>query len=771
MANYSELLNDINAAIYENNDQEIDALEVRAILREMVTSLGSGYLFKGIATPSSPSGTGTYEPDQNVFYLATTAGTYTYLGGLVVAAGEVAFLCFDGTWTKKSSALLSTGSIVDNTTTEDATKPLSAKQGKVLKDGQDATSAELTALGHKVVKLSAEVIGEAGTFYYDCKAAAAGMYFNGTAIVASTAGANGIVIPVEKGVNYRVQLHEPKIYNDRFFTAYPTIGGPVGVGIDSSIRTPSGYTPTADGYVLVSFDAALKYVEWTKGQSGIENDLDEISTELSNFETTTNSGINSLDGRLDVLESSQVLNVSDSEVKLIEENVLNESGEQLTLPIIYGDGYGRFIGVSGKLYAGAANLVRLLLKPGSVTYNGVTLTIDKDGWITMTGTATGDGVISYTNLKGYAGADSAKADLTIPEMPSGNYELAIAQRGTSSKATIYARASASSSWLALLTITSPHTTIDISAVGAFVAYLINGTTYNEHFRFMIMPKAIYDVMPNLSAFFSNPWPVDVEMFDTDGIHIANYVVGDGSATTIEKLLPLTNYATNNVRCAWFGDSISQFMQLPHLVGRKMAISVDDCSFGGAPLAYSSEEYEDTGVCSLFEQIANNDFSPCETAINLQYAHSLITQAQRDAKLAQLAYIETIDFSEVDKIVVFAGTNDLSVASATLANIKSYFTSAVTALLTAYPQLQVYVILPIYRSDAYTTHPNGLTLPDINGAIQEVAVSFGFPCLDGLKNCGINSVNHTHWLTDGLHQNDAGDDMLSTRFANWLNSIF
>ena len=119
----------------------------------MVTSLGSGFLFKGIATPSSPSGTGTYEPDQNVFYLATTAGTYTYLGGLVVAAGEVAFLCFDGTWTKKSSALLSTGGIVDNLTTSDATKPLSAKQGKVLKDAQDTQEAELTALGQEVGEL------------------------------------------------------------------------------------------------------------------------------------------------------------------------------------------------------------------------------------------------------------------------------------------------------------------------------------------------------------------------------------------------------------------------------------------------------------------------------------------------------------------------------------------------------------------------------------------------------------------------------------------
>ena len=164
MANYSELLNDINAAIYENNDQEIDALEVRAILREMVASLGSGFLFKGIATPSSP---GTSQaPDQNVFYLATTAGTYTYLGGLVVAAGEVAFLCYDGTWTKKSSALLSTGSIVDNTTTEDATKPLSAKQGKVLADAGAATAAEVTALGQEVGEINGALKGASNAASY-----------------------------------------------------------------------------------------------------------------------------------------------------------------------------------------------------------------------------------------------------------------------------------------------------------------------------------------------------------------------------------------------------------------------------------------------------------------------------------------------------------------------------------------------------------------------------------------------------------------------------
>ena len=204
MANYSELLNDINAAIYENNDQEIDALEVRAILREMVTSLGSGFLFKGIATPSSP---GTSQaPDQNVFYLATTAGTYTYLGGLVVAAGEVAFLCYDGTWTKKSSALLSTGSIVDNTTTEDATKPLSAKQGKVLADAGAATAAEVTALGHEVdgYPTPEAVPVPANNCFINTNGATIGQTFTFGAPSSTTSNIKGFKIAVRAGDMYNI---------------------------------------------------------------------------------------------------------------------------------------------------------------------------------------------------------------------------------------------------------------------------------------------------------------------------------------------------------------------------------------------------------------------------------------------------------------------------------------------------------------------------------------------------------------------------------------
>ncbi|MBQ5913387.1 MAG: hypothetical protein IIW93_09875, partial [Bacteroidaceae bacterium] len=72
---------------------------LQTILDNMVASLGAKYQYAGVATPATNPGT----PDQNVFYLAATAGTYTNFGGLVVAEGEVAALKYNGAWAKDTT--------------------------------------------------------------------------------------------------------------------------------------------------------------------------------------------------------------------------------------------------------------------------------------------------------------------------------------------------------------------------------------------------------------------------------------------------------------------------------------------------------------------------------------------------------------------------------------------------------------------------------------------------------------------------------------------
>lgn len=103
MADYATLKAAIQAVIYENGNQEITGSVMQATLLAMVNSLGANYQYAGIATPSTNPGT----PDQNVFYLAGTAGTYVNFGNIVLAENEVAILKYNGSWTKEVAGLAS----------------------------------------------------------------------------------------------------------------------------------------------------------------------------------------------------------------------------------------------------------------------------------------------------------------------------------------------------------------------------------------------------------------------------------------------------------------------------------------------------------------------------------------------------------------------------------------------------------------------------------------------------------------------------------------
>ena len=109
MANYQLLKTDIDAKVYQNGAQEITGANLNSVLNAMVTTLGAGYQFIGMATPTNPGTAQT--PDYKCFYIATTPGTYTNLGGLVVADGEVAILKWDTSWTKEVTGIATAESV------------------------------------------------------------------------------------------------------------------------------------------------------------------------------------------------------------------------------------------------------------------------------------------------------------------------------------------------------------------------------------------------------------------------------------------------------------------------------------------------------------------------------------------------------------------------------------------------------------------------------------------------------------------------------------
>lgn len=103
MANYATLKAAIQNVVKTNGNNEITGALLQQTLFAMVNSLGDGYMFKGVATPTTNPGT----PDQNIFYFATIPGTYSNFGGLVVNNGEACLLKWNGTWTKDVSGFAS----------------------------------------------------------------------------------------------------------------------------------------------------------------------------------------------------------------------------------------------------------------------------------------------------------------------------------------------------------------------------------------------------------------------------------------------------------------------------------------------------------------------------------------------------------------------------------------------------------------------------------------------------------------------------------------
>lgn len=94
MGTYEQLKAAITAAIKSNGNQEITGAILQGILLSIVNTIGSGAVFKGVATPTTNPG----NRDENCFYLAGTAGTYSNFGGFALNEGLAVLQNSNGSW-------------------------------------------------------------------------------------------------------------------------------------------------------------------------------------------------------------------------------------------------------------------------------------------------------------------------------------------------------------------------------------------------------------------------------------------------------------------------------------------------------------------------------------------------------------------------------------------------------------------------------------------------------------------------------------------------
>ena len=109
MSNYNSLKTTIDANIKQNGNQEITGQILNSVLNAMVTTLGTGYQFAGVATIATNPGT----PDAKVFYIANGKGTYEKFGGLEVTEDDVVVFYWDSAWHKVATGIASNDKLTE----------------------------------------------------------------------------------------------------------------------------------------------------------------------------------------------------------------------------------------------------------------------------------------------------------------------------------------------------------------------------------------------------------------------------------------------------------------------------------------------------------------------------------------------------------------------------------------------------------------------------------------------------------------------------------
>ena len=96
MGNYEQLKQAVADVVKPNGNQEITGDILQNTLLTIISRVGSGATFAGIATPTTNPGT----PDQNVFYIASENGIYSHFGNVVLENEFAIFTNGNGVWQK-----------------------------------------------------------------------------------------------------------------------------------------------------------------------------------------------------------------------------------------------------------------------------------------------------------------------------------------------------------------------------------------------------------------------------------------------------------------------------------------------------------------------------------------------------------------------------------------------------------------------------------------------------------------------------------------------
>lgn len=238
-----------------------------------------------------------------------------------------------------------------------------------------------------------------------------------------------------------------------------------------------------------------------------------------------------------------------------------------------------------------------------------------------------------------------------------------------------------------------------------------------------------------------------------------------------KVLTSNDYAGVVTDIVWFGDSISALRTLPDDVAATFNVTVHDCSCPGSPLVEHNnygQPYVALGFKGLTSAMESGSYAVQDAAIE--------TLEERGGTWdfePNLNNFKNIDWSNVSTAVIFYGTNDFGAAVISMDDFKTGMKSEIVKLMNAHPSVRIYVITPMWRgelSSGGNVNALGYYLTDYVQAEIEVCNELNIPVLDLYHTSGINEYTaSTFLLSDMLHQNKAGNPLLTKKISNFIRS--
>lgn len=223
--------------------------------------------------------------------------------------------------------------------------------------------------------------------------------------------------------------------------------------------------------------------------------------------------------------------------------------------------------------------------------------------------------------------------------------------------------------------------------------------------------------------------------------------------------------TNKKKWVFFGDSLVQLKKLPERVSEIIGEDITDVSFAGGALTRHKTYYNAQSVLTLTDQIIAGDFTPLNTALNEAEADGQNVSAKR----INQTNLTNTDFSKVDGVIVLAGTNDYGGARHPIDQFEANVRVLIENFAEINPKMEVYFVTPPFRVEWNNpAYPHDLK--EYIAVIKELCTEYNLPCKDLFHEAGVNQFNHTAYLTtDGLHQNEVGDDLFAEKIAKFLMS--